>query len=171
MPQLPATAFSTGFASLSRVHVAATRLLVWFSFHSDCHSHSIQLIYSCFTLQYPQILHFCPKELSHVQIWPQLHFSHPQLQIQSYSLSSFYPPSFVLPRFVWFYVFFSRGQVLLPILSWSSARSSVSGGIFLLYTWREMHSMSTYSSTILDLRCFFFFQLSCMKLYILEINL
>ena len=84
----------------------------------------------------------------------------------------FHLPSFVLPRFVWFYVFFARGQVLLPTLSWSSARSSVSGGIFLLYTWREMHSMSTYSSTILDLRClFFFFQLSCMKLYILEINL
>ena len=96
MPQLPATAFSRGFASLSRVHVAATRLLVWFSFHSDCHSHSIQLIYSCFTLQYPQMLHFCPKELSHVQIWPQLHFSHPQLQIQSYSLSSF-SPSFLCP--------------------------------------------------------------------------
>ena len=45
MPQLPVTALSRGLASLSRVHVATTRLLVWFSFHSDC--------------QYPQMLHFC----------------------------------------------------------------------------------------------------------------
>ena len=65
----------------------------------------------------------------------------------------FHPPSFVLPTFVWFYIFFSSGQVLLPALSWSSARSSVSGGVFLMYTWREMHSMSTYSSAILYLSC------------------
>ena len=34
--------------------------------------------------------------------------------------------SFVLPSFVWFYLFFSSGQVLLSTLSWCSARTSVS---------------------------------------------
>ena len=32
-----------------------------------------------------------------------------------------------------------------------SARSSVSGGVFLMYPWREMYSKSTYSSALLDL--------------------
>ena len=51
--------------------------------------------------------------------------------------------------FTWFYIFFSSDQVLLPTLSWCSARSSVSEGIFLMYPWRETDSMSTYSSAIL----------------------
>ena len=61
----------------------------------------------------------------------------------------FPPGSFVLPSFVWFYIFFSTGQVLLSTLSWCSAFTSVSEGVFLIYLWREMYSTSTYSSTIL----------------------
>ena len=57
--------------------------------------------------------------------------------------------SFVLPSFAWVYIFFSTGQVLLPALSWCSACISVSEGIFLMYLWREIYSMSTYSSAIL----------------------
>ena len=44
---------------------------------------------------------------------------------------------------------FSTGQVLLSALSWCSACTSVSEGVFLMYPWREMYSTSTYSSDIL----------------------
>ena len=54
--------------------------------------------------------------------------------------------SFILPSFVWFYIFFSTGQVLLSSLIWCSACISVSEGVFLMYPWKEMYSMSTYSS-------------------------
>ena len=60
----------------------------------------------------------------------------------------FPPGSFVLPSFSWFYIFFSTGQVLLPALNWCSTCTSVSESVFLMYPWREMYSMSTYSSTI-----------------------
>ena len=61
----------------------------------------------------------------------------------------FPPSSFVLPSFVWFFIFFSTVQVLLSTLSWCSACTSVCAGVFLVYLWREMYSASTYSSTIL----------------------
>ena len=65
---------------------------------------------------------------------------------------------FVLLSFVWFYMFFSTSQILLPALSWCSACISVSKGIFLMYPWREMYTMSTYSSAILfSLENFFAF--------------
>ena len=69
----------------------------------------------------------------------------------------FPPSSFVLLSFVWFYIFFSTGQVLLSTLSWCSACTSVSEGVFLMYPWREMYSMSTYSPAILfsPLACFY----------------
>ena len=58
---------------------------------------------------------------------------------------------FITPRFLWFCTFFSAGQALLSALSWCSACTSVSEGVFLMYPWREMYSMSTYSSAILFL--------------------
>ena len=61
----------------------------------------------------------------------------------------FSPSSFVLLSFVWFYIFFSGGQVLLSALSWCSACTSVSEGVFLMYPWGEMYCMSTDSSAIL----------------------
>ena len=51
------------------------------------------------------------------------------------------PSSFVLLSFAWVYIFFSAGQVLLSALSWC----------VLTYPWREIYSMSTYSSAILSL--------------------
>ena len=55
-----------------------------------------------------------------------------------------FPPSFfLLPSFAWFCILFSTGQVLLSALSWCSACTSVSEGVFLMYPWREMYSMST----------------------------
>ena len=59
--------------------------------------------------------------------------------------------SFTLPSFAWVYIFFSAGQVLLPALIWCFACTSVSEGVFLMYLWREMYSMSTYSSAVLFL--------------------
>ena len=44
---------------------------------------------------------------------------------------------------------FPTGQVLLAALSWCSACTSVSEGVFLMYPRREMYSMSIYSSIIL----------------------
>ena len=69
----------------------------------------------------------------------------------------FPPSSFVLLSFVWFYIFFSTGQVLLSRRSWCSACTSVSEGVFLMHPWREMYSMSTYSPAILfsPLACFY----------------
>ena len=61
----------------------------------------------------------------------------------------FPPSSFDLLSFVWFCIFCSSGQLLLSPLSWCSACTSVSEGVFLMYPWREMYSMSTYSSAIL----------------------
>ena len=61
----------------------------------------------------------------------------------------FPPSSFVLSSFVWLYMFFSTGQVLLFALSWCSPCTSVSEGVFLMDPWRKMYSTSTYSSAIL----------------------
>ena len=71
-----------------------------------------------------------------------------------YRSSPTHSPFFPLPLssvLLSFASFFSGGEVLLPALSWCSAGSSVSGGIFLIHSWREMNSTSTYSSAILDL--------------------
>ena len=43
------------------------------------------------------------------------------------------PSSFLLPSFAWFYIFFSASQVLLSALSWCSACTSVSEGVFLMF--------------------------------------
>ena len=55
----------------------------------------------------------------------------------------------LISSIVWFYIFFSADQVLLSALSWCSACTSVFEGVFLMYPWSEMYSMSTYSSNIL----------------------
>ena len=61
----------------------------------------------------------------------------------------FPPSSFILLSFVWFCMFFSTVHVLLSALRWCSACTSVSEAVFLMCTWREMYSISTYSSAIL----------------------
>ena len=76
----------------------------------------------------------------------------------------FPPSSFILPNFAWVYIFFSTSQVLLFALSWCSACTSVSGGVFLMYLWREMYSTTTYSSAILfSLESFSYFTLFFSK--------
>ena len=83
-----------------------------------------------------------------VGIGPLLQFPYlPRAGPVPLTLLKEHPSSFILESFVWFYIFFSTGQVLLVALSWCSACVSVSEGVFLMYLWREMYSMS--SSTIL----------------------
>ena len=136
--QLQAAALSRGLASLSGVCVARIVCVMLIPFRLTQ--------FSCFFLQQPQ----CFTSVTNISLpcssvpasVPQ-----PQVQIQFFSLFSFCPPSFVLLSVAWFYISFSGGQVL----SWCSARSSVSGGVFLTYPWREMYSVRNYSSSIVDL--------------------
>ena len=120
--QLPASAPSRGPVSLSGLCMAAPRT-VWFSFHPGCHWSAVSL--------------------STVNISPVTQTIAPT------SIPVFPPSSFILPNFAWLYIFFSTGQILLSTLSWCSACTSVSEGVFLIYPWREMFSMSTYYSAIL----------------------
>ena len=66
------------------------------------------------------------------------------------------PSSFILLSFVWFYIFFSGGQVFLSTLRWCSTSTFVSEGVFLMFPWRKMYSMSTYYFTILYSKQVFF---------------
>ena len=102
---------------------------------------------SCFTLSL-KCLSSDSDSCPHVGIRPRLQFPH-QLRAGPVLLNNtpvFPPSSFILPSFAWFCIFFSTGQVLLSALSWCSACTSVSEGVFLMYPWREMYSTSTYSS-------------------------
>ena len=55
----------------------------------------------------------------------------------------------LIQSFAWVYIFFSAGQILLSTLSWCSACTSASEGVFLMYPWREIYPVSTYSFVIL----------------------
>ena len=84
-----------------------------------------------------------------VGIGPLLQFPHP-LRAGPVLLTLLVFPLVPHPtEFSCFYVFFSTSQVFLSSLSWCSACTSVSEGVFLMYPWREMFSTSTYSSAIL----------------------
>ena len=79
-------------------------------------------------------------------------FSSPTHQghVQSYEHScDFLPSSFILPSFAWLYVFFSTGQVLLSTLSWCSAGTSVSEGVFLIHGRESMERNVLYVHLLL----------------------
>ena len=105
---------------------------------------------SCFTLSLT-CFSSDPDNCPDVGIRPLLQFPHLPKAGPVLITLLFPPSSFILLSFVWFYVFFCGGQVLLSALSWCSASTSVSEDVFLMYPWREMHSMSTYSSATLSL--------------------
>ena len=134
------------------VPLRGTRLPVWGTYGcgKDClilipfrlpHISCFTLILKCFSSDSDR----CPD----VGIGPLLHFPHLQRAGPVLLRLLFFPSSFILPSFAWFYMSFSSGQVLLSALSWYSACTSVSEGVFLMYPWREMYSTSTYSSAIL----------------------
>ena len=62
----------------------------------------------------------------------------------------FPPSSFIVLSFVWFYIFFSTGQVLLSALSWCSTYTSVSEGVFLMYICNYAYILSTILSVERD---------------------
>ena len=121
--------------------MAAART-VWFSFHLGCHRPAVTL----------SALNVSPLTQTITLMWgsdPCFSSWKAGLRSSPTNTPVFPPSSFILPSFVWFYIFFSTSQVFLPALSWCIACTSVSEGVFLMYLWREMYSMSTYSSAIL----------------------
>ena len=103
---------------------------------------------SCFTLRL-QCFSSDSDSWPVVRIWPLIQFPHlPRAGPALLTLLIIPPSSFILPSFAWFCIFFSSGQVLLSALSWCSACTSVSEGVFPMYPWREMYSMFTYSSAV-----------------------
>ena len=88
---------------------------------------------SCFTLSlkcFSSDSDSCPD----VRIRPLLQFPHLLRAGPALLTLLFFPSSScMLLSFVWLYVFFSAGQVLLSALSWCSACTSVSEGVFLMY--------------------------------------
>ena len=97
---------------------------------------------SCFTLS---LKYFCSDSdnCPSVGTGPLFQFPH-QLRAGPVLLTLlFFPSSFVLPSFVWLYMFFSTGQVLLSALSWRSACTSVSEGVFLMYP-VERHALHNH---------------------------
>ena len=117
--------------------------IVWFSLCSDHHRSAASLSNSL------KVLCFVPNYCFAVAISPLLQFLHPQVQVQSHSLSSFSIPSYILTSFAWICIFLSSSQGLLATVSWCSVRFSSSEDVFLMHPWREKYSRSIYSSAIL----------------------
>ena len=112
---------------------------------------------SCFTLSlkyFSSDPHNCPD----VGIGPLLQVPQPQRASPVLVTVLFFP---LVPSsyqvFCGSIYSFSAGQILLSALSWSSPCTSVSEGVFPMYLWREMYSMSTYSSTVLVSHYFLMF--------------
>ena len=122
--QLPAAVPYRGPAFLSRVCMAVARSVRLFPYRLP------QI--RCFTLSL-KCFSSDSDNCSDVGIGPLLQFPHP-LRTGPVLHSCFpSPSSFVLLSFAWLYIFFSTGQVLLSTLSWCSACTSVSEGVFLMY--------------------------------------
>ena len=101
--------------------------IVWFSLYSDHHRSAASLSNSL------KGLCFVPNCCFAVEISPLLQFLHPQVQVQSHSLSSFSIPSFILTSFAWICIFLSSSQGLLATLSWCSVRFSSSEDVCLMH--------------------------------------
>ena len=112
---------------------------VSFSFHLGCHR-SVVSLSALYVSPLTQIIAL--KWLSN----PCINSPPTECRSSPTNTPVFPPSSFVLLSFAWFYIFFSTEQVLLSALSWCSACTSVSKGVFLMYPWRVMYSTSACSS-------------------------
>ena len=120
--QLPASGPSRGPASLSRVCMAVART-VWFSFHLGCHRSPVSL--SALSVSpLTQTMTWCGDQTAASVPLPAEGLPGPP------NTPVFSPSSFLLPSIVWFYIFFSLGQVPLSILNWCSACTSVCQRVF-----------------------------------------
>ena len=101
---------------------------------------------SCFTLSlkcFSSDTGNCPN----VGIVPLLQFPHPLRAVPVLLTFLFFPPSsFILPSFVWVYIFFSTCQVLSCPLSAGVLHAFLG---LKVHSWWKTYSTSTYSSTIL----------------------
>ena len=130
---------------------------------SDAHSFRLTQI-SCFTLSlecFSSDSDNCP----HVGSGPLVQFPHllragPVLQTLLFFPLVPCPTEFCMGL----YILFHWSDILSVLLPWCSACTSVSEGVFLMYTLREMYSTSTYSSTILFPSPIFYFAKSCFWL-------
>ena len=131
--QLPAAVPSRRPAFLSGVCMPVART-VWFSYHLGCHRSAVSL----------SAINVSSLTQTIAPLWgirPLLQLPHPLKAGPVLLTPVFSPPrSFVVSSFAWFYIFFSIGQVLLSVLSWCSACTSVSEDVFLMYPWREVYS-------------------------------
>ena len=134
--QLSATVSSRGCESLSRVHITVVRT-VWLSSHLGCHRSAVWL----------SVLNVPPLTQTVAPMW-ELGPHPPKAGPVLLTCPFFSPSSLILPSFAWVYIFFSAVQVLLFALSWCSACASVSEGVLLMYPWREMYSLSTFSTIL-----------------------
>ena len=107
--QLPASAPSRGPVYLSGVYMAVART-VCFSFHLGCSRSTVLL----------SALNVSPLTQTIALMWDQTPASvSPPAEGRSSpsNIPVFPTTSFILPSFLWFYIFFSTGQVLLSALS------------------------------------------------------
>ena len=107
---------------------------VWFSFQLGCHQSAVSL----------SALNVSSLTQTVAPLWgsdPCCSSPTCWRQVRCANTPVFLPRSFILSSFAWFYIFFSTGQVLLSVLSWSFACTSVSEGVCLMYPWREVYSM------------------------------
>ena len=135
-----------GLVSLHRTVQLQLLQCCWLGHSLDCHKSAVSLSMLNVSLNVSPLTQWLPQYGDRTAASvppPTMGRSSPT------NTSVFSPRSFILWSLAWFYIFFSTGQVLLSTLSWCSACTSVSEGVFLIYPWREMYSMSTYSSTIL----------------------
>jgi len=135
---------------------------VWFSFYLGCHRSAVSLSALNVSLLTQTI---APKWGSDPS------FSSPTRKGRSCLANTpvFPPSAFILPSFLWFYIFFSSGQDLLSTLRWCSACTSVSEVVFLLHLWREMCSTSTYSSSILYFHLVFLFNQHRFEIFLFSL--
>ena len=127
---LPAAVLSRWPAVLSGVYMAVART-VWFSFHLGCHRSSVSL----------SALSVSPLTQTISQCGDQTPASVPppaEGRSSPTKTPVFPPSSFILLSFAWFYMFFFTGQVLRCTLSWCSACTSVSEGVFLMSVERDV---------------------------------
>jgi len=132
-------------------------MYVWFSFHIGCHGSTVSLL----------ALNVSPPTQTIAPCGDRIPASVPppaEGRSSPTNTPVFPTSSFILPSFAWVYIFFFTGQVLLSAFSWCSACTFLFEGVFLMYLWREMYSMSTYSSTILFSSHIDFWQFSLVQL-------
>ena len=131
--QLPATAPSSRLASLSGECVAAART-VWFSFHLGCHRSAVSL--SALNVspltQFPRCRdQTCFSSPTH---WGQIQSSTPGFPLFPLSYQVLHGSIYPFP---------------LGMSSCSCSAGVLCALLCLMYPWKDMYSMSTYSSAIL----------------------